>query len=116
MVWSAEGVNYYYSRAYVVSGKEPLDPKTGLPLDAVRLCTGLGDWWCGGSNAIGSTAYSVATGLDIEQKTGFSQELTIKPMDSWTLHGLIADEVNDPKNCLHYNCEKPKYQVQFDNW
>lgn len=116
MVWSAEGVHQYYSRAYVISGKEPLDKETGLPLDAVRICTGLGDWWCGGSNAIGSFASSVATGLEIEQKTGSSQELKIKPMNSSTLHYLIEAEVNNTANCSHYNCEKPKYNIQFNDW
>jgi hypothetical protein len=116
MVWTRSGSLDCYSRIYVISGKEPLDKETGLPMDAVRLCTGLGDWWCGGSNAIDSYASSVATGLEIIQKTGYSQELTIKPMDSWTLHGLIETEVNDKANCLHYNCEKQKYPIQFDDW
>jgi hypothetical protein len=110
VVWHYDGSVSWFSRIYVITGEKLFDDATGLPLDAVRLCSSP-DNWLGCS--IGSIAPSMATGLKIDQNdTAAGGGFKIEEMSVYLMRGILRDELAG--NCWHYNCDTAK--VKFNNW
>lgn len=109
VVWQPRDGIDYYSRSYAISGETPLDDATGLPLDAVRICTSK-DYWDGCE--MPGFAVSMATGLKIDALNGEGVTVKVEAMDVALMHLTAQDEVEG--NCWHYNCEAESHP--FNNW
>lgn len=109
VVWQPRDGIDYYSRSYAISGETPLDDATGLPLDAVRICTSQ-DYWDGCE--MPAFAVSMATGLRLDTLNDASGALEIEPLTVEFMRGTAQDELEG--NCWHYNCESEAHP--FNNW